>query len=420
MGLQQQTLTCTVVLQIKKLQKRGNTYKMASLKIFLLIAAFIGVSYCQTYGDGSVVGEFDVKCSDTNFAVFFNKTALDERTIANFNNRSYVISFDGVNDPSCRTNSYDLSNVDANFGDLVNPSATFPSSVHIGTAFGGSQCGVNVFQDSTHIIYNTTITITYGKNVDAGAGLTIGREEYDHYNVMCLRNRTIEEKLNGDNVNVNYRLTGNDAKNDTSDFSFALTHSDMNGAMPSGSRYQLGDFIKFKLEMLSVRTETKAVIQRCWATSDGKANEYALITNRCDLEEGTKWVVAPNDTFHIFRTEAFRYIGGGALDQVFVECLVRVCSDNDAGASECQLCPFMGRKRREVKDESSSTVGQMSVVKSPIFYIIDREGTSSTSNQQQSSGGALSGTNGLIVMKVFFSTPAAPVAVTAYQNKAMA
>jgi len=403
---------------------------MAVLKALLLLTAVIGISYGQMYGDGTVTAEFEVKCDDTHFAVFFNKTALDERTVSGYNNRSYIIKFYGQDSLSCWSHDYDTSAHSNSYNGLS--SSAYSSTIRLGVPFTASpatQCGINVFQDSTHIMYNTTIVITYGENPNS----MIGREEYDKYNVMCLRNRTIEEKLNGDSVMVDYRQTGMDAANATADFAFSLTHSDMNGAVPSANTYKLGDFIKFKLEMQSVRTEAKSVIQRCWATSDGTANEYALITNRCDMEEGTQWVSSPNDTFHIFRTEAFRYLGVG--NTVHVECLVRVCLDT-VSVQECTHCPFSGRKRREVTAEgSSSTTGTMSVVKSPIFYIIDREATSN-SNQQQSSSGALSGTNGLIVIillatlvfviaaaiikKVFFTAPAAPVAVTAYQNKAMA
>jgi len=404
---------------------------MAGLKTLLLLSAIVGISYGAAYGDNSVVAEFDVQCDDTHFAVFFNKTALDERTVSGYNNRSYIIKFYGQSSTACWTHDYESGKVANTFSGLTS-SSTFSSTIYLGVplaATPSAQCGINVFEDPTHIIYNTTIVITYGQNPNN----MIGREEYDKYNVMCLRNRTVEEQLNG-NVNVDYRKTGYDADNATQDFDFALVHSDMNGAVPTGNRYQLGDFIKFKLELKSARTEVKSVIQRCWATSDGSANEYALITNRCDMEEGTQWVVQPNNTFHIFRTEAFRYLNV-MTDAVHLECLVRVCLANSPDA-DCVSCLFSGRKRREVTEEaSSSTAGTMSVVRSPIFYIIDRESTS-TSNEQQSSGGALSGTNGLIVIillstlvfviaaaiikKVFFAAPAAPVAVTAYQNKAMA
>merc|ERR1712038_941165 len=115
------------------------------------------------------------------------------------------------------------------------------------------------------------------------------------------------------------------------------------------STYKLGDFIKFVLQSNTDRYEVLAVIQRCWATSDGSANEYALIQNRCTLEPGTAWLSAPTQTKHEFRVEAFRYLN--VMGQaVHVECLVRVCLDKDSGAAECQLCPFSGRKRREVAE----------------------------------------------------------------------
>lgn len=390
-------------------------------RTLLLLAAIIGATYCQTYGDGTVHAEFNVQCDDTHFAVFFNKTALDERTVANYNNRSYVIRFYGQDSLSCWTHDYETLKASATYNSLSS-GVSYASTIHLGTPFGVSQCGVNVFSDATHIMYNTTLVVTYGANPSGN----IGREEYDKYNVMCLRNRTIYEKLSGDKYDVEYRKTGMDSQNDTADFAFALTHTDMNNN--AQSTYKLGDFIKFRMASQTARTEVRAVVQKCWSTSDGSANEYALISNRCDMEQGTSFTIAPTDTDTYFKTEAFRYLNV-AGQAVHVECLVRVCLDTD-GAAECGLCPFSGRKRREITDEKT-TVGQMAVVKSPVFYIVDERATS-----DKSSSGPLSGTNGLIVIillatlvfviaaaivkKVFFSAAAAPVAVTAYQNKAMA
>ena len=73
---------------------------------------------------------------------------------------------------------------------------------------GGERCGVTVQSDATYIYYNNTITITYGENPNAN----IIREEYDVYNIFCYRNRTVEEKLNGNNFNVESRVDGAETK----------------------------------------------------------------------------------------------------------------------------------------------------------------------------------------------------------------
>ena len=150
--------------------------------------------------------EFDVQCSDSAFAVYFNKTALELRDTAQ-NNRTYSIKFSGSTLPSCMVdgNSEDKINKDY---DASVPSSIFSSKITIGILFGQEMCGVNVFSDDTHIIYNTTIIVTYGENPND----MIRREEYDYYNVMCLRNRTVEEKITGDNFNVTYRNDGTDAQ----------------------------------------------------------------------------------------------------------------------------------------------------------------------------------------------------------------
>ena len=69
-------------------------------------------------------------------------------------------------------------------------------------------CGIIVFSDNTHIIFNTTIIVTYGENPND----MIRREEYDYYNVMCLMNRTVDGKLSGNKVDVTMRKDGKAAR----------------------------------------------------------------------------------------------------------------------------------------------------------------------------------------------------------------
>jgi len=398
---------------------------MASFKALLAFCALIGCSLAQidqpTYGDGSVYAEYQVLCDDTHMAVYFNKTALDERDMNTYNNRTWQIYFEGQRDnTACTTYHWDTSKVDGNFMSLSRTNS-FTSNIYLGAEV--NDCGINVFADATHIIYNTTLIVTYGQNPNA----QIGREEYDKYNVMCLRNRTVNEMVN---FNTTFRNTGLAAANDTKDFSFTFTHTDMANAPTTV--YKLGDYIKFTMASNTARNEVKAIIQRCWTTTDGSANTYELITNRCVMEPGTSWFSAPTEKQSIFKTEAFRYLAA-TNNEIYAQCLVRVCLDTQ-DSQECTLCPFSGRKRRSTEEESS-TVGQMAVVKSPVFYIIDKE---SPAQGSQGSSGVLSGTNGLIVIillatlvfviaaaivkKVFFSAPAVPVAapVVAYSNKAMA
>ena len=64
----------------------------------------------------------------------------------------------------------------------------------------------------------------------------------------------------------------------TVDFDFTLSHSDMNNIQQS--TYKLGDYIKFKMQLNSDVTDTKAVIQECWASSNGVADKYNLISYR--------------------------------------------------------------------------------------------------------------------------------------------
>jgi len=397
----------------------------------LLVAAF---AICNVQSQALLepkLQQFQTYCDDTDLAVFFNKTALDERQDGVNNNRTWQIYFEGERgNASCTTYHWDTSKVDANYATtnarFINNPTDLPSSVHIGA--GVKKCGINVFADATHIIYNTTLIVTYGENPTAD----IGREEYNKYNIMCLRNRTVNVM---ENFNVTYLKTGKASKNATEDFAFTFKHTNM--ADQATTVYKLGEYIKFTLKSSTARTEVRAVIQKCWTTTDGSANSYTLIENRCDMEPGTSWVSNPSDISSVFKTEAFRYLAS-SHNKIYAQCLVRVCLDTQV-SQECTLCG-LSRKRRNTGDEQSDEAPTV-VVKSPAFYII-KDSTTSDSDLQSAdaSSNFLSGTNGLIVIillatlvfviaaaivkKVFFNAPEAAVPfqghVVSYDNKALA
>ena len=64
----------------------------------------------------------------------------------------------------------------------------------------------------------------------------------------------------------------------TSAFKFNFTHSDTNDL--ERASYKIGDEIKFHITFNSGIDSVKAVLQRCWSTSDGSDNVYNLINNR--------------------------------------------------------------------------------------------------------------------------------------------
>lgn len=340
-----------------------------------------------TYGDGSVHGDFNVYCSDTKIEVYFNKTNLDMRNNGN-NNRNYTISWVNQDLPSCSVTEYNSSFVDLSGFNKAGSKTMFDKTIWIEANFNPLSCGLVEMQNSDYIYYNSTVRITYGQNTGI-----IRREEYDFYHVSCLRNRTVEQKLTGDYFNTSYRVNGTDKKNNRIDYSIALTHSDMNNI--AKTEYKLGDYIKFGLTT-STATNVKAVIQKCWSTSDGAANEYKLIDSRCSSDPGT-FLMTQTALSTQWKTEAFRYLNPVPNSQIYVECLVRVCTATSSD-SECTFCP--SRKRRDVTEETSSSSGEMAVVRSPIFYIIEKDQPTETS---QSSASALSGTNGTIVIVLLAS-----------------
>ena len=137
--------------------------------------------------------------------VFFNKTALDERTVTNYNNRSYALKWDDSSSAACMSDGSPSI-----YTGPLSSDGSYPTTfnMYANLTSGGERCGVTVHSDETYIYYNNTITITYGENPNAN----IIREEYDVYNIFCYRNRTVEEKLNGGNFSVESRVDGAETK----------------------------------------------------------------------------------------------------------------------------------------------------------------------------------------------------------------
>lgn len=395
----------------------------------MLIGLAVGAASYNS--EGVVQAEFLVKCTDTDFAVYFNKTALNERTVSNYNNRSYTINFESQSSSTCMTTFEESSKVDSNFGSTLNPSVIFPASVHIGATYATDMCGIQLLEDATYVYYNATIVVTYGSN--NGQNI-IDREEKDYYYASCIRNRTVEEKLNGvDHFNTSYRQTGAESQNTTLDFDLTLSHTDASNVLQAS--YKIGDFIKFKM-VANTASPVVSVIQSCKAVSSSQIS-FDLIKTRCDLEYGTSWVTAEGaNKTSVFQTEAFRFVG--ANEQVFVECIVRVCLATNTDA-ECTLCSGTKtrRRRREISEEEKGDPSDYKTIRSPVFYIIDNDAGKSANQQSGSEKSMISGTNATILIvlvavfvlivcaaiikKVFFTAALATGApVVAYHNKAMA
>lgn len=157
--------------------------------------------------------EFDAVCTDSLFVVYFNKSALDGRSSSPNHNRPYNIRFYGqASDGNCSTNGSSTSNTADFHSNAPAPDSLPNGTVYIGTNLTENMCGINIISEDEHIIYNTTIVITYGVNPTNNA--MISREEYDYYNIMCLMNRTVEQKLNKSKIDVSYRAPGKDAKSE--------------------------------------------------------------------------------------------------------------------------------------------------------------------------------------------------------------
>ena len=97
--------------------------------------------------------------------------------------------------------------------------------------------------------------------------------------------------------------------------------------------------------------------------------------NRCTTEVGTLFLSTKNKET-TFKIEAFRYLSGG--NYVFVECLILVCLVTDVNP-ECKMC-LEQRKRREVINDPNNKLEEPRIIKSSMFYVVDKKGNFSHLN----------------------------------------
>ena len=88
-------------------------------------------------------------------------------------------------------------NCNLNFGDIIGDEVTLEADFPNG-------CGITEYDDNIYIHYNQTIELTFGADI----GGIITRKYYDHFDVSCLRNRTVQQTLEGKSVNVGKRKIG--------------------------------------------------------------------------------------------------------------------------------------------------------------------------------------------------------------------
>ena len=143
-------------------------------KIYLLLFIFIILDY-------------SVECSDSRIKVIFSKSELcaglyfGGREKRNFSSIGWKIP---TSIQKCNVNFEDI------VGDEFTLEADFPNG-----------CGLTEFYDNDFIYYNQTIELTFGTDSDG----IITRKYYDHFKVSCIRNRTVQQTLKGNSIDVDKR-----------------------------------------------------------------------------------------------------------------------------------------------------------------------------------------------------------------------
>ena len=120
---------------------------------------------------------------------------------------------------------------------------------------------------------------------------------------------------------------------DSVPFGVRITHTDMNDAIRS--TYNVGDYTKFKVALLSTILQVKAVRELailCHCEFNTLFFNTLFFKFRCDLEERTSWVTKPIPFISVFKTEAFCYAPSG--NTIYAKCIIWMCLVTD-NSTEC-------------------------------------------------------------------------------------
>lgn len=352
------------------------------LRIVVVISVF---SLCQA-GDGlpnpnpaptkrdHATGS--LMCNETSMMLTFNKTVLESRE------RNYTIKFADNDEYPCKIE-----------GDTIETN-TIDDQVWIMAHY--NQCGIHVFDHSNHSIgYNQTVIVTYGENPDSDL---VFREEYDEYNVQCVKKSNYEVELEEDYLNVTHEETEEfkEVGNATFDIDLDRYTDDNFSSKDESGEAELGDTLYFQMELETSRTDLKLNTLSCHATkeSDG-SKKYSIIAEKCPKDKTVK-VYKGENTKKIYRwhIEAFKFFGDS--DKVYIQCNVVVCLD-DSDHETCKPCG--SRKRRALKSLSGKVTTNGDdipvTVRSGLIVFID--GTKVQSNSGKSEA-VFAGTKGTIVI----------------------
>ena len=134
-----------------------------------------------------------VKCSDTKIQVIFSKKALSSRLY--FGHEQQKKNFSSIgwkkeSNPNCSLKFQDI------IGDEVKLEADLPNG-----------CGLTEHYNNDHIYYNQTIELVFGE-----VNGIITRQSTDHFRVFCIRNRTVQQGVNGNSFDVDEKVTGKTQK----------------------------------------------------------------------------------------------------------------------------------------------------------------------------------------------------------------
>ncbi|XP_066926759.1 serine-rich adhesin for platelets-like [Clytia hemisphaerica] len=317
----------------------------------------------------------ELECQSYGFKAGFSLSGLQSK------NLPYTIRFSGSNDCGTinKTSSDHLSN----------------GRIWMWTNY--TSCGVEAYHVGDSIAFEKTLMVNYGSKDHSSV---VYRYISSSYKVKCFLDRKVVQKLE---INVQDVIESNPDINGTSDFKFNLKIMDANNEGNEVQLANVGDRLKFVLNLENAPNQVKASPQNCYATKPDGSGRYNLISNRCvDPNEETTFITSPSNELHYFSWEllAFRYFGES--NSVVIVCEVLICKNEPFWnlSEQCKRCDQTSNRKRRDVDVDDEVLQKTTVSSQPLFLIERSPKEPGQSNQQNGFLAKPEGISILVVLAV--------------------
>uniref|UniRef100_A0A7M5WXB5 Uncharacterized protein n=1 Tax=Clytia hemisphaerica TaxID=252671 RepID=A0A7M5WXB5_9CNID len=334
----------------------------------------------------------ELECHSSGFKAGFSLPKLESKSLP------YSISFSGNN--TC--------------GSINKTSEDHISDGRIWMESNFTDCGIKAYYIGDNIAFEQTIVIEYGSK---SLSSVVYRYLTSSHVVKCFLDRKITQKLN---INVQDVQEEAPSVNGTSDFEFDLKIMDTSDDENEVQLANIGEPLKFVLNLENAPNQVKTSPQNCYATKTDGTGRYNLIADRCaGADEATAVITSPSNELHSFSWEllAFRYFGES--NAVVIVCEVLVCKNEPflELSDECRRCGQTSNRRKR-RNIDGDVIEKKEVISKPFFIINKRQEQPEPDSQQRGflttskgiavvagMGGTIVVISGFILKKMFCSAP---------------